>query len=204
MKCSYVTGPQWMGAVLLVALAGCSDDKPAGDPNPASQALVDRIGADLKVNVTIIDNAPTKVDGTPDCPKDAPGNLCFSGKLVLSNTGTSDWTGGFAIYYSSIRKGLSTDTDQLTITHVNGDLHRIEPTAAFTAWKAGETKEIPFKAEFWLISETDVMPRFYVTADGAQAALIKSTDVADVGDLVTPLADPRIMKRTPGDLSVFA
>jgi hexosaminidase len=205
MKRELVVRPRWLGAVLLVALASCND----GTADPVSpQVMVDSIASNLKVNVTILDNAPTKLDSTGakvgDCPATAPFALCFSGKLVLTNTGSDDWTGVFAIYYSSIRKVLSTDTDQFTITHVNGDLHRIDTTTKLTRWKAGEIKEIPFKAEYWLISETDVMPRFYVTADGAQAALIKSTDVADVGTLVTPLASPEIMKRTPSDMSVFA
>lgn len=193
---------------MLVALGGCGDNAKTtggGDdagPGPAQgitgQPLVDSIGADLQVNVTIVDNAPT------DCPTTAPSGLCFSGKLVLKNTGGADWASGFAIYYSSIRKVLSVDTDQFTITHVNGDLHKIEPTAAFTGWKAGETREIPFKAEFWLISETDVMPRFYATADGATPVVIKSTDVVDVGAIVTPLTDPKIMKRIPSDETTFA
>jgi len=205
--------------MLIAALGGCGDDKtpsggPTGNdggssqaPGPA-QALVDSIGANLQVNVTILDNAPTKPDGkggtVADCPDTAPYGLCFSGKLVLKNTSSTDWASGFTIYYSSIRKVLSVGTDQFTITHINGDLHKIEPTAAFTGWKAGQAVEIPFRAEYWLISETDVMPRFYVAAEGAQAAVIKSTDVTDMSDVITPLTDSKVVKRTPDDNSVFA
>jgi hexosaminidase len=171
-----------------------------------AQALVDNIAATTQVGFVVIENIPMVAGSTTvtDCPANAPGGLCFSGKITLKNTG-ADWNGsGWAIYYSSIRKVLSVDNPDFTITHVNGDMHKIEPTATFAGFKAGETKEIPLKAEYWMISETDVMPRFYVVADGAQATVIASTAGDDVSAIVAPLTDPKQTKRTPSDISVMA
>src|SRR5437899_12035196 len=104
------TRPLLMGALAASSVGGCTDDT----AKVGGQELVDQMSANLKVSLTIIDNAPT------DCPPKASYGLCFKAKLVLTNTSTTNRDSHFAIYYSSIRKVIDWQGDDVTFTHING------------------------------------------------------------------------------------
>jgi hexosaminidase len=173
-----------------------TDEFSAG--SSTAQRELDALGAALKLRFHVIENIPA------ECPPNAPWGLCLDAKIVLKNTGGATRNKRWAIYYSGIRKVLSVNSDQFTITHINGDLHKIEPTAAFTGFGNGETKEIAFKAEYWMMSESDVMPRFYLAADGLKPVTIANTNTEDFTSFVDELTDPKQTRRHPADQSVIA
>ena len=61
------------------------------------------------------------------------------------------------------------------VTHLNGDLHQIALTDVFSGFKAGETKLVTFRAMNSMISETDALPNYIVTAPNLDARTIEST-----------------------------
>jgi hexosaminidase len=159
---------------------------------------VARMAASVQVTFTVIENIPA------ECPANAPWGLCLDAKITLKNKGGNSKPAGYAIYFSSIRKVLSVDSSEFTITPINGDLHKIEPKPGLGGFAAGETKEIRFKAEYWMMSESDVMPRFYVTAPGAKPVAFANTDTEDLASFVTPFTSPLQTRRHPADQSVIA
>ena len=66
----------------------------------------------------------------------------------------------------------------LKVTHINGDLFKLEPTEHFTPLKPGETLNFEFDAGDWQVAKSDVMPNWYLASeDNGQeiTALITST-----------------------------
>jgi hexosaminidase len=186
--------------------AGNSGDSMVDGGGDGGSSLAQSIAANTEVHFKVIANVPAATDGGSgtDCPPSAPAGLCLTATITLKNTGAAWNATGWSIYYSSIRKVLEVDSSEFTITHINGDLHKIEPTASFAGFAAGESKTIPIKAEFWMMSETDVMPRFYVVAPGGAPVAITNTDTEDQTAFVDPFTDPLQMRRAPGDQSVIA
>lgn len=176
---------------LAVALAGCGGDGGAG--GGLDQRLLDRIGQTLEVRFVVVQNGPS------DCPPDVAWGSCLDAKLVLTNRGAAWNATGWALDYSMIRKIIRADSAEFAIRHVNGDLHEVRPTAAFSGFAAGETKEIPLVAEYWMVSRSDVMPRDFVTAPGLTPVVIANTATEDAGDFVGPFAAPAQWLRNAND-----
>lgn len=83
-----------------------------------------------------------------------------------------------------------------------GDLHKLEPIASFTGFPARTSVEIPIVNEYWQLVMTDVLPRWYVSAEGATAKTIASTDTENLSQFVTPL-DGDLWKRMPDDNNIL-
>ena len=141
--------------MLSLVAAGCTD-------GGLTQDGLDAIARSTELRVAVIENAPQGVRA----------------KLGLENRGARWLAHGWAIYGSFIRRVLSSSSRELTITHLQGDLHEIAPTAAFSGFRAGEVKELPFEAEFWMVSESDLMPRFYDPTRGR--VLVDGVDVREL------------------------
>src|SRR5262249_53130888 len=61
-----------------------------------------------------------------------------------------------------------------------------------------------FQAEFWMMSESDVMPRFYVAAPGQTPVAITNTDTENLESYVAPFTSRLQTRRHPADQSVIA
>lgn len=93
---------------------------------------------------------------------------------------------------------LAVDNDQFTVTHLTGDLHKIEPTAKFAGFPANQTIEIPITGEYWQLFATDFMPRWYATSGDAKPKVLASTDTEDINAYLTPFTGDQ-WKRTKDD-----
>lgn len=165
----------------------------------ASQNAVDAISK-FHLNYKVKDNFAA-LNGV-DCAKlGADWASCSKAVVTLTNNGDAvtdkDWT----IYFHSIRPILGVANDQFKDTHIMGDLHKLEPTDKFTGFPAKQSVEIPIINEYWQLFITDVLPRWYVTSEGATPKIIANTDTEDLTQFVTPLGDQ--WKRTPDDKSVL-
>jgi hexosaminidase len=137
-----------------------------------SQAQLDRFAATLDVRYAVLDNRP----GPAVC---APAPSCHLAELMLAAPQAP--TAGWSLYFSSVTPILNADSDAFALTHINGDLYRLTPTAAFAGFAPGRPARIPLKLEGHQLSELYPMPNYYVAAEGVAARTIAST---------RPLVDP--------------
>ncbi|WP_299021065.1 family 20 glycosylhydrolase [uncultured Photobacterium sp.] len=149
-------------SILSIALAAaCCAQAYAMTP-----ADLNQLGNGLDVTYSVLDN--TQDDWRT-----------FRGALSLTNNSAKALpASGWAIYFSHIRQFKSLSTPSLKVSHVNGDIFKLEPTAQFKPLKSGETFNIEFDAGDWQVAKTDIMPNWYlVSKDKGQqiTALITST-----------------------------
>ena len=164
------------------------------------QQLVDQLST-LKVNYKILDNRAG--ENGVDCAKlGADWASCNKVMITLTNTGDEIKGQDWAIYFHSIRQILAVDNDQFRITHLTGDLHKIEPTAKFAGFPANKAVEIPITGEYWQLFATDFMPRWYATSGDAKPKVLKSTDTEDINEYLTQFTGDQ-WKRTKDDNNVL-
>lgn len=172
----------------------------AAHADATNQQIVDQLSA-LKVNYKVLDNRAA--ENGVDCAKlGADWASCNKVLITLTNTGDEIKGQDWAIYFHSIRQILTVDNDQFKITHLTGDLHKIEPTAKFTGFPANQTVEIPITGEYWQLFATDFMPRWYATSGDAKPKVLKSTDTEDINEYLTQFTGDQ-WKRTRDDNNVL-
>ncbi|MGL4861099.1 MAG: beta-N-acetylhexosaminidase [Enterobacteriaceae bacterium] len=178
-----------------MATVGCTYKK------ETQQQLVDRLSQQLQVNYQIVDNQGAD-NGLPCAQLGADWGACNRSILTLANEGSEVKRKDWAIYFHSIRQILEVENKQYRVTHITGDLHKLEPTSKFAGIAAGEKVEIPLIGEYWQLFETDVMPRWYVTSGDAQPKVIANTDTEQLRDFVAPI-EGDLWKRTRDDHNIL-
>ena len=121
-------------------------------------------------------------------------DLTFLSQITLTNKGqTPIKRGDWAVYFCNIRLMESEHLKHnpagyvipgnygIRFTHINGCLHKIETTSDFKDIAVGESFTFKFQADYWSVARTDVMPRWYVTAEGLSPRVIKNTDDEELG-----------------------
>jgi len=109
---------------------------------------------------------------------------CNRATITLTNNGPALTDKNWAIYMSNVHQTLRVDNDQFKMTHLVGDLTRLEPTEKFTGIGAGESVQIPIVNEYGQLFITDVMPRRSVTSGQAIPQIIASTGHEDPSHFV--------------------
>ncbi|WP_102505781.1 family 20 glycosylhydrolase [Salinivibrio kushneri] len=141
---------------------------------PASQ--LDALGNGLDVQYQVLDNKQ-------DDWRSFTGNVAFTNQSTQTLPKT-----GWTIYFSHIRMINSIDTDQLKVSHVNGDLFKLEPTDSFVPLAPGDQLVVGFNASDWQVAKSDIMPNWYLASDdetGTHTALITSTSNHKNGQVPT-------------------
>ncbi|MDO6706727.1 family 20 glycosylhydrolase [Photobacterium sp. 1_MG-2023] len=114
---------------------------------------LDQLGQGLDVQYTVVDN--TQEDW-----------VSFRAKLDFTNQSAQTLpASGWAIYFSHIRMVKNVLTDQVKISHVNGDMFKLEPTASFVPLAPGQSLTIEFDASDWQVAKTDIMPNWYLVSE---------------------------------------
>ncbi|NWA62469.1 carbohydate-binding domain-containing protein [Pantoea sp. B9002] len=180
-------------ALSVMGLAACSSSP------RSNQQVVDQI-SQFGVQYQVTDNQAA--DHGVNCAKlGADWASCNTATITLTNNGPALTSKNWAIYMSNVHETLRVDNDQFKMTHIVGDLTRLEPTEKFKGIAAGESIEIPIVNEYWQLFITDVMPRWYVTAANATPKIITSTDTENLSDFVKPFGDQ--WKRIADDKNVL-
>lgn len=168
----------------------------------ATQQVVDSMSSQLQVNYTIVDNNANN-DGVDCAGLGADWASCNKVTVSFKNVGPAIKNNDWAIYFDNIRMILKVDNDQFKITHITGDLHKLEPTEKFMGFGANETITIPIIGEYWQISQSDVMPKWYVTSTNAEPKVIVNTDTEsdNLSAFVSPLGEQ--WKISPNDHNIL-
>ncbi|CAM3709598.1 beta-N-acetylhexosaminidase [Xenorhabdus thuongxuanensis] len=166
----------------------------------SSQQIVDLL-SQVKVTFKVIDNQAGS-HGTDCAILGADSAACNRVNIILSNgdqaINSSDW----ALYFHSIRQILKLDNDQYKITHITGDLHKLEPTKKFTSIKANEKVVLPIIGEYWQIYSTDFMPRWYAVSGDATPKVLVSTNTENISKFLSDLEGEQ-WKRTTTDNNIL-
>jgi hexosaminidase len=95
-----------------------------------------------------------------------PGNQ-MSAVLTLTNSGDESLpANGWTLYFNSIR---TPDPEsfpvEFSVSHINGYFFKMEPTDQFTGLEPGDHLEIPYRAQYFAIKESDAPEGFYFVYD---------------------------------------
>jgi hexosaminidase len=131
-----------------------------------TQDQLDGMAAHLRVGYQVLDNRP----GPAVC---APAPSCMLARIILAGGGAPP--AGWSIYFSSVVPILKADSDAFALTHINGDLYRLTPTAAFRGLPPDQLFAIDLTLAGHQLSELYPVPNYYVAADGLAARTIAST-----------------------------
>jgi len=162
-------------------------DKAGTALSQPTQADLNRIAESLDINYRLITNIPGQ-----HCDKEQSDGNCFEVELSFTaNEAIS--VNNWSIYFSQIAPVQSFESEEFAIKHLNGDLHRITLKESFSGFKAGETKTLLFRANFWMVSESDALPNYMVHSEQLQARIIASTRVKtdpETGLEILPFVEP--------------
>ena len=127
-------------------------------PASLTQEQLGAFASDLQLNYQVLSNFQSE----ESCQGKSP---CFSAQLTFSvnnNFADKNW----AIFFSHTRPVFWSSSDDFNLEHINGDLHKITPKQNFRGFEHNRSYQLQLKAEGWFVAETDVMPNYYITAEG--------------------------------------
>lgn len=181
----------WLSAVISTMLISASAW--------ADQQTIDQM-SHFGVKVAVEDNFAGQ-HGVNCAASGGDWGACYQATITLTNPGAALQSHDWAIWFSGIRQVLATDNDQFRITHVVGDLHKIEPTETFRGFPAGGSIVLPVINEYWQLSLSDVLPRWYVTSSQGTPKVIAATATENLSEITTLPASQ--WKRTPDDANIL-
>lgn len=126
-------------------------------------------------------------------------------RLTLNNHSqqslpASDW----AVYFHAVRKLEAVGGQDVTIEHVQGDLHRLLPKASFEGLSTDGVLKVDYLAAAHMVSYTDFMPRAFLVMDGLKPEVFANTDTENMQAFVEPIASAQQQKRSARDQFVIA
>ena len=114
--------------------------------------------------------------------------------------GEGDWS----IYFHSVRQVSVLGDSAVAIEHVQGDLHRVYPTAQFAGLKSGDSLVIDYKPAAGMVSYSDFMPRTFIVAKGLEPEVFRNTDTEVFSEFVDPIDRPEQKMRSASDKFAIA
>ncbi len=89
-------------------------------------------------------------------------NLTLSNSFKMASFPASGWT----IYFNTIRGAVNKDVGHgLEIEHINGDLFRLRPTAAFKGLGVGQSVVLDWVSNSWAFNKSDAPSGYYLVWD---------------------------------------
>jgi len=141
----------------------------------SAQQQLDDLAQNLVVKYQFLSNIET------DCP-DFNGKAvkhCYGAEIHFSLPKGSDsyfigkqtWQLNFSQVYPS----YASTSDELNLLHLNGDIHQITPKPSFKGFKADKVHTVKLWVKSTLITESELMPNYWLASEGLAAAVIDST-----------------------------
>jgi hexosaminidase len=173
-----------------------------------NQPQLDFLADKLIVKYRFLSNIET------DCPalNNKKVRYCYSAEILFflpqSNSLVTDWQ----LNFSQVYPAYASSSNDFTLQHINGDLHQIKPTKNFTGFKAGQIKKIKLWVKSTLITESELMPNYWLSADYLQPKVVASTRTKvdsetglEIQPYVVPFSDlPKQLKSSPDDVNQYA
>ena len=168
------------------ALSHAGKPLPQNPVNPADTALYSDVGRakaaalpdTLAVVYEVVENhgGDAFPSGNPSCQSLAAEYAsCSVTNLHIKDANGVLNDGNWKLYFHSIRRILRVDSEEFSVSLVNGDLNYLEPTEAFNGFD-GNVKTIGLVTEFNHLIESDFMPRYWLVRDNGDVTLIGNTD----------------------------
>ena len=149
-------------SLLSISTMGC---QPKIDGEQTT-VLPELVAAQLDVHYQVVSNFDN------DCQFEGD---CFDADLTLTlpfDYSSTDWS----IFFSNTKPIRYESSEFFDIIHLNGDLHKIVPTEAFTGFKAHQPIVIGFQPVAATVTKNDVMPNFIFKHDQSDPHVIASTE----------------------------
>ncbi len=206
-------------AIGSLLLSACNDNtievannKKTTLAETSPQQQLNTLAQKLQVKYNFLSNVET------DCP-DRNGKKvkhCYAAEIHFSLPEGSatyfsdnlDWQ----INYSQVYPSYASQSEQLNLVHLNGDIHQISAKASFTGFRAGEVKTVKLWVKSSLITESELMPNYWLSSAGLIPAVIAGTQTSfdqDTGLELQPWVVPftdytKQIKSAPNDINKYA
>ncbi|XP_067667144.1 chitobiase-like [Haliotis asinina] len=162
------------------------------------QSMLNTFADTLGIRYSVLDNL-------------SDGRSAYRGTIHITNNSSSDLSHGkWGIYFCHLRMmepdvlpvsdSYVYEDVKIQVKHINGCLFMLEPVKGFATLKTGQTIEIQFKAQYYSVAKTDVFPNWYLTYEGLEPRLIKSTTGESL-DFISSFDTPSKWKRFDYELS---
>ncbi len=203
-----------------IALTGCGggDANPVSAPPPAQHAqqaapspqeVVDTLASALQIEYRVVANKTGGCSAGETAYHGA--GPCYEGVLSLESQALVV-SGHWELFFSQTEPVALVAPGEFAIEHMNGDLHRLQPTEAFKGFKPGEKKTVAFVVRGQVLTEAKLLPNYFVVAAGAEPKIIDSTrlrsdpeTVLPVRPYIAPLSDhARLFSKSPEDATPLA
>ena len=152
---------------------------PANAPLVSSEgrARLASLGEPLAVLYEVVENHGEE-SGESCRDLGAEYGSCSVTNLHLKDTAGVLDAGGWKLYFHSLRRVLRVDSDEFVASHVNGDLHYLEPAEGFDGvdGEGDGIETIKLFTEFSHLMQSDFLPRYWLVRDGEAPVLLPNTD----------------------------
>ncbi len=175
-----------------------------------SQQDLNALAKSLEVKYRFLSNLET------DCPKSKGHAIeqCYAAEIILTSpfdTVVTEVNKHWRINYSQVYPAYASDSEDFTLVHINGDIHQIAPKKQFTGFKAGQSKKVKVWIKSTLISESELMPNYWLSANNLSPQVIESTKIRldketglEIQPYVIPFNTSSHIKSAANDINQYA
>lgn len=213
-----------MLSIITLLLTACSEEAEHVKSSPlktgsvavtaplTAQQQLQGLAENLQVKYHFFSNIET------DCPplKGEAVKHCYSAEIELTLPEVSpeyfvaqqEWQLNFSQVYPS----YASESSDFNLLHLNGDIHQITPKSRFTGFKGGQKHKVKLWVKSTLITESELMPNYWLSAVSLSPAVIESTKTSidpetglELQPWVVPFTDVvKQIKSAPDDINQYA
>lgn len=117
----------------------------------------------------------------------------FSAHVTINNHSTIALPKGKAnwkVYIHSVKRILSTESNEFTFKRLQGDLYEIAPTDTFSGLAPDASLRFTYLARGHIVSYSDFMPRAFIANTAGDSAVFANTDTENLAAFVDPFVKP--------------